>query len=225
MTDRPLPAPIAIDGPAASGKSALGEALAARFGYRFLDTGIMYRAFALAALREGVPVDEDACQALLARVRLHLRSNGSARVFLGEEDVTSHLREDAVENAVSAYSALPVVRAAMVMEQQRFAAMGPAVLAGRDIGTVVLPHAPIKFYLKASEAARAKRRSAQLQGWGREQQHEKAHRDITGRDRVDSSRAASPLKPAEDAIEVDTTHMTLEEVIQFAVERVQCFAD
>lgn len=225
MTDRPLPAPIAIDGPAASGKSTLGEALARRFGYRFLDTGMMYRAFTLAALREGVPAEEQACETLLLRLKLHLRSNGQTRVFLAEEDVTPRLRDDDVEANVSAYSALPVVRAAMVFEQQRFAAMGPAVLAGRDIGTVVLPHAPIKFYLKASESARARRRSAQAKDWGRDQHHDDAHRDITGRDQVDSRRATSPLKPADDAIEIDTTHMTLEQVIEFAVERVQCFAD
>lgn len=225
MTDRPLPAPIAIDGPAASGKSTLGEALARRFGYRFLDTGLMYRAFALAALREGVPAEEDACRALLQRIKLHLRSNGQTRVFLGEEDVTPRLRDTDVERSVSSYAAIPVVRAAMVLEQQRFAAGSPAVLAGRDIGTVVLTHAPLKFYLKASAATRARRRSAQAGKWGRNQHHDEAHRDIAGRDEVDTGRAASPLKPAEDAIEIDTTDMTLEEVIEFAVERVKCFAD
>lgn len=224
MTEVSLPAPIAIDGPAASGKSTLGEELASRFGYRFLDTGLMYRAFALAALRAAVPPESDACTRLVATLQLDLRGDAIARVYLGDEDVTSLLRDEPVEKNVSRYAALPVVRAEMVRKQRAYAALGPAVLAGRDIGTEVLPNAPLKFYLIASEAARARRRSVQAGEWGREQHHDDAHRDIAGRDQVDTARAASPLRPAEDAIEVDTTEMTLDEVIAFVVERVTCYA-
>ncbi|MBA4181431.1 MAG: (d)CMP kinase [Anaerolinea sp.] len=219
-----LPDPIAIDGPAASGKSTLGEALSARFGYRFLDTGLMYRAVTLAAIRAGVAPVEDACATLLKHLELTLRGEPIAHVYLGPEDVTPLLRDDAVEKNVSKYAALPVVRTAMVRQQRAFALQGRAVLAGRDIGTVVLPEAPLKFYLEASEAARARRRSAQTGEWGREQHHDEAHRDIAVRDEVDSAREASPMRPAGDAIIINTTDMTLDEVVHFVMEKVLCFA-
>ena len=224
MTTIVLPDPIAIDGPAASGKSTLGEALAARFGYRFLDTGLMYRAFTLAALRADVQPEEDACARLIERLELSVRGDAITRVYLGDEDVTNLMRADAVEKNVSSYAALPVVRTEMVRQQRAFAAEGRSVLAGRDIGTVVLPDAPLKFYLEATEAARARRRSVQTGEWGREQHHDDAHRDITVRDEVDSARKTSPMRPADDAITVDTTEMTLEQVISFVMEQVLCSA-
>jgi len=221
----PLPSPIAIDGPAASGKSTLGRALADRLGYRFLDTGVMYRAFALAALRAGVPAEDvEACAELARTLDMRVEAAGDTRVFLGDEDVTGLMRSPEVEGSVSGYSAIPAVRERMVAMQREVAAAGHAVLAGRDIGTVVLPDAPVKFYLDASETARAHRRSAQTGTWGAEQRAHEAHRDITGRDLIDSSRAASPLRPADDAIVIDTTYLSLEAVVEYALERLECAA-
>ncbi len=225
MNETRVPSPIAIDGPAASGKSTVGKALATRLGYRFLDTGLMYRAFTLAALRAGVPAaDPAACARLAERVDMRVQVDESTRVYLGAEDVTARLRDPDVEANVSSYSALPAVREAMVRMQREIARSGRAVLAGRDIGTVVLPDAPLKFYLDASEDARAARRSAQARAWGQQQDDHKARGDITGRDRIDSSRQSSPLRPAEDAIVVDTTAMTVDQVIALVLERVLCAA-
>ncbi len=217
------PAPIAIDGPAASGKSTLGRTLAEKLGYVFLDTGLMYRAYTLAALRAKVPPsDERANEGLANSIDMRVRAALDTHIFLGDEDVTSRLRDPEVEANVSAYSVHPGVREVMVAKQREVAESGNAILAGRDIGTVVLPNAPLKFYLEASTEARAQRRSSQATHWGRLQEQHEAHRDITGRDVVDSARATSPLRPADDAIIIDTTHMTMAEVIAYALEKVRC---
>ncbi|HMS57350.1 MAG TPA: (d)CMP kinase [Tepidiformaceae bacterium] len=219
MPNRPIPGlphPIAIDGPAASGKSTVGQALAAEFGYLFLDTGLMYRAFTLAALRAGVGADDPAaCEALAASLPLTARAGSETNIFLGDEDVTGELRAPEVEANVSKYSAIPGVRSAMVGRQREVAQSAPAVLAGRDIGTVVLPDAPLKIFLTASEEARAARRG--------EQQHQdaaQARRDISGRDASDSTRATAPLTRAADALELDTTTRPLDAVLAFVRERV-----
>ncbi len=220
-----LPSPIAIDGPAASGKSTLGQALAESLGYLFLDTGLMYRAFALAALRSGTPAsDEAACTTLASKIEMNVEANQATIISLGHEDVTALLRSPEIEANVSAYSAIPGVREAMVRMQRDIARRGHAVLAGRDVGTVVLPDAPIKFFLAASEEARANRRATQAKSWGEDQHADRARRDIAGRDVVDSARAASPLRPAVDAIIIDTTLMDIAAVIAFALERIRCAA-
>ncbi|MBI5947755.1 MAG: (d)CMP kinase [Chloroflexi bacterium] len=220
MAKDSLPATIAIDGPAASGKSMLGQALAERLGYAFLDTGRMYRAFTLAAiLRQVPPTDSKACAELAAAGRLRVVPGADSRVFLDNVDVTDLLREPAVEANVSAYSAIPAVREAMVALQRQLAASGKAILAGRDIGTVVLPDAPVKLYLDASPEARARRRSTQAA-----QGETEARRDISGRDRIDSTRPASPLAIAPGAIVIDTTGMTPDEVIAAAMEQIRCAA-
>ena len=220
MATDSLPATIAIDGPAASGKSMLGQALAQRLKYVFLDTGRMYRAFTLAAiLGEVPPGDRQACAELAASGRIRVVPGVDSRVLLDGVDVTDLLREPAVEGNVSAYSAIPAVREAMVALQREVAAAGSAILAGRDIGTVVLPNAPLKLYLDASQAARARRRSAQAA-----QGESEAHRDISGRDRIDSTRQASPLAIATDAIVIDTTGMAPDEVIAAAMEKIRCAA-
>jgi cytidylate kinase len=139
------------------------------------------------------------------------------RVLLGAEDVTVHLRDADVEARVSDYAAIPEVREAMVRQQRAIAAKGNAVLAGRDIGTVVLPNAPLKLYFHASEDARAERRGSQAI-----QAAEAARRDIANRDKKDSGREVSPLKPAADAIVIDTTNMALEDVVKLALEKVSC---
>lgn len=225
LADPHLPAPIAIDGPAASGKSTLGAALAVRFGYRFLDTGLMYRAFTLAALRANVPAEIDECLRFSHSLALSLLpQDGDTRVIIEREDVTDLLRDQQVEANVSSYAALPPVREQMVRQQREFATGSPAILAGRDIGTVVLPNAPLKFYLEASEEARAARRSTQASHWGHIQPTTQTQKAIVARDVADSTRKASPLRPANDAIVIDTTHITLDQVIAIAAERVACFA-
>ncbi len=220
--DACIPWPIAIDGPAASGKSSLGMALARRFGYLFLDTGLMYRAVTLAALEAGVPPEDAAAGEFARSLDIRAEAGAETRIFVGGRDVTGRLREPEVEHHVSAYSALPSVRAAMVAAQRAIAAQGPSILAGRDIGTVVLPDAPVKLFLEASPEARAARRSRQAHEWGMAQEAAEARRDIEQRDRLDSSRAASPLRPAADAVVIDTTDLTLEEVIRFALELLGC---
>ena len=166
MTKR-LPDCIAIDGPAASGKTTVGSAIAKKYGYLFLDTGLMYRAVTLAGLRANVAPGSKGMAKLLRGLALRVQATSEGtRVFLGDEDVTSRLRDAEVEANVSAYSAVPAVREAMVAHQRRIAASGRAVLAGRDIGTVVLPEAPLKLYLDAYEESGAspRRRSASRAG-------------------------------------------------------------
>ena len=215
---RRLPDTIAIDGPAASGKTTVGMAIAEKYGYLFLDTGLMYRAVTLAALRSNIPATSEAARKLLMYLSLSVQvTRDGTRVLLGAEDVTVHLRDADVEARVSDYAAIPEVREAMVRQQRAIAAKGNAVLAGRDIGTVVLPNAPLKLYFHASEDARAERRGSQAI-----QAAEAARRDIANRDKKDSGREVSPLKPAADAIVIDTTNMVLEDVVKLALEKVSC---
>lgn len=215
---RRLPDTIAIDGPAASGKTTVGMAIAEKYGYLFLDTGLMYRAVTLAALRSNIPATSEAARKLLVHLGLSVQvTRDGTRVLLGAEDVTVHLRDADVEARVSDYAAIPEVREAMVRQQRAIAAKGNAVLAGRDIGTVVLPNAPLKLYFHASEDARAERRGSQAT-----QAAEAARRDIANRDKKDSGREVSPLKPAADAIVIDTTNMVLEDVVKLALEKVSC---
>jgi cytidylate kinase len=217
------PGLIAIDGPAASGKSSLGRALAKKLDYFFLDTGLMYRAFTLAALERGIgPGDEAGCADLARRLDMLVEANEDTRIIVDGEDVTGRLRSPEVEAAVSAYSAIHAVRNEMVRRQRALAARGRMVMAGRDIGTVVLPEAPLKIYLEASEAQRVARRQAQAQGWGERQGSTRAHEHIAGRDHVDSSRPVSPLRPADDAVVIDTSAMSLEEVLGVALRLVGC---
>ena len=214
-----LPSPIAIDGPAASGKSTVGAALAARFGYRFLDTGLMYRAITLHGLRTGVEPDEPLPRIakLIASTAMRIESGAETRIFLGDEDVTELLRRPEVEAKVSGYSAIPAIREAMVSLQREVASEGPSVLAGRDIGTVVLPDAPIKVFLDASEEARARRRGAQSA-----QDESAARHDIASRDIVDRTRTTSPTRAADDAVVIDTTEISLAETVQRVLKLVEC---
>lgn len=217
------PAPIAIDGPAASGKSTVGAALARRYGFRVLDTGVTYRAFALAAFERGVrPRDRARCVALAENLRLEVTGDTETRVAVDGIDITDRLREPAVEHSVSAYSAIPGVRRVMVELQRRVAREHRSVVIGRDIGTVVLPEAPVKLFLTASDESRARRRAVQAEQWGTAQDNAGARADIEQRDRVDTSRSSSPLKSAADAVVIDTTNLTLDEVIARAIQVVEC---
>ncbi len=219
-----LPRLIAIDGPAAAGKTSLGLALAARLGYRFLDTGLMYRAFALAALRAGLAQgDAHGCAELARSLSLRFVSDpDGGRILLDGRDVTSELRGPAVEATVSGYSAIPDVRKEMVRRQRRVASRGSAILAGRDIGTVVLPRAPLKIYLVASEDVRAKRRAVQSRQWGTRRALPAARDDIGARDRIDSTREVGPLTPAPGALVIDTTAQTPEETLKIVLGHFGC---
>lgn len=211
---------IAIDGPAASGKSAVGSALAAEFGYRFFDTGAMYRAMTWLALERGVNVlDADALVRLAESATITVRESplgaGEATtVLLDGEDATPHLRDAAVEANVSLVSRVPGVRHALVRIQRELAAEGGVVMAGRDIGSVVLPDADVKVYLDASREVRARRRAAQMRQKGIAADYGAILAELEERDRIDSSRAESPLTAARGAVIINTDELAVEEVVR-----------
>jgi len=204
---------VAIDGPSGAGKSTAGRAVAERLGYVFLDTGAMYRALALAALRAGVPLDDATAVATLAtRLRLDLRPGGA--VILDGEDVTSALRTQEVGAAASRVSVHPPVRRHMVARQREMGQAGGVVMDGRDIGTAVFPDADVKFYVDAHPRQRALRRHEELAQRGLPSDLDTIEREIRERDHADSTRAESPLTRAPDAIPLDTTELGLEEVVR-----------
>lgn len=205
---------IAIDGPGGSGKSTVARAVADRLGYRHLDTGAMYRAVTLLALRAGVVGDEDATVRLAKDMSLEV--NGT--VVLNGEDVTVAIRRPDVDATVSEVSAEPEVRANLVLRQREWAAVGDgAVVEGRDIGSVVFPDARLKVYLTADPAERARRRLQQLAPWGDQDPASSAGEtaaSLSRRDDLDTSRSASPLKVADGAIVVDSTGRSVDEVVE-----------
>lgn len=208
---------IAIDGPAASGKTAIGMEVARRLSFRFLDTGAMYRAIAWAALRRGVDASSAMAVATLAttvEVRLEPGATpyGEDRVFIDGEDATPHLRDADVEAAVSLISRVPAVREALVRIQRDVAAGGRIVMAGRDIGSVVLPSARVRVYLDASREVRARRRAEQMRLAGHHPDIEALIGDLARRDGLDSSRETSPLTAAPGAVIINTDNLTVEEV-------------
>ncbi|MGH3835229.1 MAG: (d)CMP kinase [Pseudonocardiaceae bacterium] len=207
---------VAVDGPAGTGKSTVARRLAASLDARYLDTGAMYRVAALGVLRAGVdPCEPDAVYEAVARRHIEVGADpDNPRVLLDGEDVAAEIRGPAVTTAVSPVSAVPQVRHLLVAQQRRIirdatASGGGIVVEGRDIGTVVVPDAPLKVFLTADAAQRATRRAAQD---GVEDVTE-VHRDVERRDRFDSSRAASPLRAAEDAVELDTTALDVDAVL------------
>jgi cytidylate kinase len=213
---------VAIDGPAGAGKSTIARHLARRFGLLNLETGAMYRAFALKALRAALPMDESAgLERLAAETSIRLESGNMKlgeeenRVLLDGEDVTGLIRNPTVTDAASKVSIWPAIRAWMVRLQQQMGAEGGVVMEGRDIGTVVFPHAQVKIFLDAATEVRGMRRFDQL-GPKPAQQPEEVIRDLRARDLRDRNRAESPLKPAPDAVLLDSTHLALEEVIAAA---------
>jgi CMP/dCMP kinase len=211
---------IAIDGPAGSGKSTTAQLVAAALGYLHVDTGAMYRAFTLKILRNAVrPDNQAAITRLLASTHVELRDvAGVLRVSLDGEDVSDHIRTPEVTKAVSAISSIKEVRAAMVREQRRLGSRGGIVLEGRDIGTVVFPDADLKIFLIASLEARAGRRKREMEARGTATTVDTLVREIHERDLQDSTRRESPLRKAADAIEIDTTDLTLEEQVARIVE-------
>ncbi|RLC60133.1 MAG: (d)CMP kinase [Chloroflexota bacterium] len=219
------PSTIAIDGPAASGKSTVGELLARHLGYLYFDTGVMYRAVTWAALQRGIPIeDEAAVTALAERLRIDVTpptvDDGRQYTVLADGvDVTWAIRTPEVDANVSSVSAYRGVRGAMVRQQRRIAAGGRIVMVGRDIGTVVLPDADLKIYLDATVEERARRRWRELRARGEETDYEVVLTSMRRRDTIDSHREVSPLRVAEDAVVVDTTDMSIEEVLA-VVERL-----
>ncbi len=214
---------IAIDGPAASGKSTTARLAAERLGYLHIDTGAMYRAVTLKVLRAGIsPDDERAVARLLDSTHVALRKEGALlQVELDGEEVTSDIRSEVVTRAVSAVSMLRAVRDAMVREQRRMGEQGGIVLEGRDIGTVVFPDADLKFFMTAALDARARRREKELVDGGVPRSAGELRREIEERDRRDSTRAESPLKMAPDAIELDTTNLSIDEQVAIVVARAE----
>jgi cytidylate kinase len=208
---------IAIDGPAGAGKSTVARHLARHFGLLNLETGAMYRAFALKALRAALPLDQSAAlEELAAHTRIRLEPDEEEnRVLLDGEDVTALLRSQKVTDAASRVSVFPAIRAWMVGLQQQLGARGGVVMEGRDIGTVVFPHADVKIFLDAAPEVRGMRRFDQL-GPATSVQPEEVLKELRARDERDRNRADSPLKPADDAVLLDSTRMTLEEVVQAA---------
>ncbi len=216
---------IAIDGPVASGKSAVGSRVARRLSYRFVDTGVMYRAITWLALERTVDLGDDSALAELAqRAKLDIDDgSGAARVLVDGVDVTDRLRSHEVGEAVSHVSRVAGVRQAMVALQRQLAADGGVVMAGRDIGTVVLPDAPLKVYLDASPEERIRRRHEELLTAGRDATSDQVQQELALRDAIDSEREVSPLRPAEDAIIIHTDHLSLDEVVENIMELVaQC---
>jgi len=223
----PNPDTIAIDGPAAAGKSTVGMLLAQDLNYLYFDTGVMYRAVTLAALQRGIEIaDEEKVTELAEEVRIDVcqptvEDGRQYTVCVDGQDVTWDLRLPEVDKYVSPVSAYPGVRDSLTAQQRRIGQQGKVVMVGRDIGTVVLPDAPLKVYLDASVEARAWRRYVENTGRGQECQFETILRDMRARDKIDSEREAAPLRPADDAVIIDSTNLGIAEVMQLVRRLVE----
>lgn len=215
---------IAIDGPAASGKTTLGKRLAEALGYLFFDTGVMYRAVTWLALERGVPIQDEAAVTAIAEqaeidVRPPSRADGRACDVLADGvDITWDTRRPEVDANVSPVSAYAGVRRALTEQQRRIGLRGRVVMVGRDIGTVVLPEADLKIYLDASPEERARRRYKEILGLGGQAVYEEILANVRERDRIDSTRALAPLRPAEDAVILVSDGLSADEVLQRALE-------
>ena len=214
---------IALDGPAGSGKSTVAKALARDYNILYLDTGAMYRACGLKALRIGVdPKDREAVEKLLPILDIKVEyKNGTQHTILDGEDVSSAIRENAVSMMASTISAHPCVRMKMVEMQRQIAKQTSCVLDGRDIGSTVLPDAKFKFFITADSRGRATRRYKELTARGETVDFEKLHAEIIARDKQDSEREFSPLVCAEDAVVIDTSAMDIEEVLSAVKSAIQ----
>jgi len=210
---------VAVDGPAGAGKSSASRALAGRLGYAYVDTGAMYRAVGVIAHERGVPLDDDdALERLVGGLRFEVRDQGAGLAVDGIDLSAAIRRPDAGELA-SRVSTRPVVRERLVALQRQLGAAGGVVMEGRDIGTVVFQNAEVKLYLTADPAVRARRRALELRGRGEAVDEVALAREIEARDRRDSARSHSPLRPAADARVLDTSAFTLEQVVA-QMERV-----
>jgi cytidylate kinase len=218
---------IAIDGPAASGKTTLAKLLAAEFGYLFFDTGVMYRAVTLAVINAGVPVeDEEACARLAEEIEIEVRppskeDGRSNDVLIDGVDSTWGIVSSEVVACVSEISANPGVRQALTAKQREIGLRGDVVMVGRDIGTVVLPEAPVKIYLNASAKERARRRYDERLARGEQVDFDELLAGIKKRDQIDSTRAVAPLCPADDAYILESDGKDIQTVFQEALTQVR----
>jgi len=214
---------VAIDGPSAAGKSTIAKAVSRRTGALYLDTGAMYRAVGLYMLRRGIdPWDAAAVRAAIDGVVVRVTYLGGAqRVFLFDEDVSDAVRAHSVSDAASAVSAVPEVRTRLVQMQREIAAGQRVVMDGRDIGTHVLPDATLKIFLVAAPEVRARRRYLELQARGSSGSFEEVLRDLIERDHNDSTRAASPLEKSEGAFEIDSSELSVDEVVDQVIELLE----
>ncbi len=214
---------VTIDGPAGAGKSTVSKALAKRLSCIYLDTGAIYRAVAYASKKRGIaPEDADGLAGFLGRARIELK-NGDAGlcVLVDGEDVTAHIRTEEIGLLASKVSAVPVVRKALLAIQREAAARGGVVAEGRDMGTVVFPDADFKFYLDANADERASRRYKELRGRKADADLDRVKKDIVARDRQDTQRETAPLKPPDDAVIVDSSRLTVDEVVQTIVSAIE----
>lgn len=213
---------IALDGPSGAGKSTVAKALAKRLDIIYLDTGAMYRSLAYVAVKQGIDVnDEAAVKPMLDNLDMKIITGDSQQIIVNGENVTPFIREHYVSKAASDISALPAVRIKLVELQREIAKNDCVVLDGRDIGTYVLPDAKYKFFITATPEVRAKRRFEELKAKGAAPSYEKVLEDIKVRDYNDSHRAFAPLKQADDAVLVDTTNMSIDEVIDFVLNKME----
>ena len=214
---------IALDGPSGSGKSTVAKRLSASLDILYLDTGAMYRACALKALKLGIDTfDEKGVSGFINDINLEIKyENGSQRTFLDGEDVSEKIREPHVSMHASNISSLKCVRLKMVDMQRKIASKMSCVLDGRDIGTYVLPNAKYKFFMTASPETRAQRRYKELTEKGQKVDYDTLLKEINQRDYNDSHRAFAPLKQADDAILLDTTNMNVDQVVEFIMSKIE----
>lgn len=222
------PSIIAMDGPAASGKSTIGALLADCLGYVYFDTGVMYRAVTWAALARGVPIGDEAGVTALAEclvidvVRPTVEDGRQYTVLADGQDVTWEIRQPEVDQGVSPVSAYPGVRTALTAQQRRIGHRGQIVMVGRDIGTVVLPDADLKIYLDGTLDERARRRYREILARGEAAEFEVVWASVRRRDQIDSGRALAPLRIADDAIVIDTTPLAVDQVLERVLALVNC---
>jgi len=222
-----IPGTIAIDGPAASGKTTVARILADKLGYLFFDTGVMYRAVTWDALRKGIPVsDEEQVSALAMNINIDVRApiiqdGRTSDVLIDGEDITWEIRRPEVDANVSVVSAYPDVRKSLTAQQRRIGLRGNVVMVGRDIGTVVLPDAEVKIYLDASVEERARRRYLERTERGEEVDYEEILKMMKRRDRIDSTRDVAPLCAAKDAIVIDTEGKTVTQIVSYILEVIK----
>jgi len=211
---------VALDGPGGSGKSTVARRVAERLGFVYLDTGAMYRAVGLLATEKGVPLDDEEAVAAVARDAA-LRFDGDGRVLAGERDVSAAIRTLEMGAAASVVSVHPRVRALLVEQQRRLGARGDVVMEGRDIGTNVFPDAAVKLFLTARPEVRAARRAAELRASGAAVDEADVLAAVNERDRRDSTRSVAPLCRADDAVELDTSDLRLDQVVDAVVDIVR----
>ena len=215
---------VAIDGPSGAGKSTLARQAARDLGFLYVDTGAIYRTVALSAVRAGIePSDAERLIPTLNAldIRLGYGADGVQHMYLNGEDVSDAIREHAISQHASTVSAIPEVRAFLLELQRELARTNHVIMDGRDIGTVVLPDAQVKLFLTAAPEARAKRRCLELAQRGQDTPYETVLHDIIKRDEQDTNRAIAPLRQAEDAVLVDTTHLDLEQSLQAILSAIK----